>query len=364
MKLNVTKKALGSALDLLARVIPTRSSNPALTSVLLELHAQGLTLSGTNLEVDLALDVPAEVGLGDTGAKLALPAHLLHAAVKKAGGATIEFDLGSQVVMKSGGANTKITPVNAEDFAPLKFEAGGFSLEPTQLHRAIGSVLYAASNDAFQAVFRGILFRFDDQGGLAVASDGYRVATYRFPVTDTGVQGSVIVPHRSLATLLPLLEGAKELSLRLSDGTLALTTESARANIKLLDGDFPDWERVVPKNIVMTAQLPKAPLVEALGRMSLFTDATANNRVELLFAEGTLKLTAENEYGRSDEELTATLSGTEPALAVAMNIKHLLDASSPIEGDLELRMSGSSTPMLIASPTDAAPLGVSVALRV
>lgn len=364
MRINVTKKAMAGALDMLARVIPTRSTNPVLTSVLVDVHSQGLTLSGTNLEVDLALDVPAEVGFGDYGAQLLLPAHLLHAAVKRAAGSFIEFEAGSQVVMSSGGAVSKIQPLNAEDYRKLTFGIGGFGVEPSRLHQAVSSVIYAASNEAFQPIFRGVLLRFDEQGCMAVGSDGYRVATYQFPVADAGVQAAMVVPHRSLATILPLLEDAKELSILPGEGTLTLTTESARVNIKLLDGDFPEWERVVPKAIVLTARLPKATLVEGLSRMSLFSDASANNRVELLFQDGAVRLTAENDYGRSEERIDAALSGTEPALAIAMNIKHLLDAAGVIEGDLELRMSGSTTPMIIASPTDPAPMGVAVSLRV
>lgn len=361
MNINVTKKTLSGALDLLARVIPARSANPALTGVLIETSERGLTLTGTNLEVDLSLDIPAEVGFGN-GERLLLPAHLFHGAVKRAAGALIELQIdGLQVVMRSGGGTNKFQALTAENYALLAFATGGTPLSPQDFHRALTRVMYASGEEGYQAVFRGVKITLDKTGGRAVCSDGYRVATCTFPAPDDAA-GGMLIPARSLAPLLPLFEAASELHVRSGDEILHLTTDTARANVRLLYGDYPDWERVVPKNIVMTARVAKTDLVEALQRAALFTDATANNRLELLFADGKVRVTAENEHGQADEFVNAEIAGTEPALSISMNNKFLLAAANSIDGELELRMSGSSTPMIITSSTDASAQAIVVAL--
>ncbi len=235
------------------------------------------------------------------------------------------------------------------------------SLSAADLARALGSVRYAASNEAFQAVFRGLKLERNAGTLRAAASDGYRVALCDVR-SDAPEAPPLIIPARSVDELLRLL---KDGTVRLlpGEGQLTVITDRARMNLKLLDGDFPDYERVIPKEIKLTATLPAAALKEAVGRVAVLADKNANNRVEFLIQDGALTLTAEGDYGRAQDTLSVTQGGTEQAMSLAFNARHVLDALGAIDGDVRLSFSGSTSPAVFEPAGDSGYRAVMVTLR-
>lgn len=361
MRAHVTKKTLSEGLGLLERVVPSRSSNPLLTSLKVEASEAGLTLSGTNLEIDLSCFVPAEV---QDPQSFVVPAHLFAQIVRNLGGELVELEIvGSELAVRAGGSDFKLQTGDLEAYPPLSFPAhADVSLDAAELARAFGSVRYAASNEAFQAVFRGI--KLEHRGGgsaRVVASDGYRVAIRDFPASGDGK--NLIVPARSADELIRVLKDG-EARFTYGDGMLSVTTDRVRMNLKLLDGDFPDYERVIPKDIKLQVTLPGTALKEAVNRVAVLADKNANNRVEFLVSEGKLRLAAEGDYGRAQDTLDVTQGGSEPAMSLAFNARHVLDALGPIEGDAELLFSGSTSPAIFRASGGGGYMAVMVTLRV
>ncbi|CAM3940408.1 MULTISPECIES: DNA polymerase III subunit beta [Deinococcus] len=362
MKAHVTKKTLSEGLGLLERVVPSRSSNPLLTSLKVEASEAGLTLSGTNLEIDLSCFVPAEV---QEPKDFVVPAHLFAQIVRNLGGELVELELvGQELAVRSGGSDFKLQTGDTEAYPPLSFPSNAdLSLNAEELARALGSVRYAASNEAFQAVFRGIKLEHHADTGSArvVASDGYRVAIRDFPVSGDG--RNLIIPARSVDELIRVLKDG-EARFTYGEGMLSVTTDRVRMNLKLLDGDFPDYERVIPKDIKLQVTLPATALKEAVNRVAVLADKNANNRVEFLVSEGQLRLAAEGDYGRAQDTLTVTQGGVEPAMSLAFNARHVLDALGPIEGEAELLFSGSTSPAIFRASGGGGYMAVMVTLRV
>ena len=362
MKINITKKTLSDALALLERIIPSRSSNPTLTALHAHATDAGLTLSGTSLEVDLQVFAPAEV---QNPADFIVPAHLFAQVVRTLGGELIEATLtGNELILKAGGSTFKLQTGERELYPPLTFpHAGsGVTLDAAHLQAAFSSVRYAASNEAFQAVFRGIQLERHTGRVRAVASDGYRVATYDLR-TDSPEDSGLIIPARSVDELIRALKSGPA-ELITGEGVLSVLTDRVKMNVKLLDGDFPDYESVIPKNIILTATLSASDLKDAVNRVAVLADKNANNRIEFLIQGGTLTLTAEGDYGHGQDTLNVTQGGTESALSLAFNARHVLDALGPVEGDVELLFSGSTSPAIFRSVGNAAYQAVMVTLRV
>ncbi|KEF34007.1 MULTISPECIES: DNA polymerase III subunit beta [Deinococcus] len=360
MRAHVTKKILSEALGLLERVIPSRSSNPLLTSLKVEASAEGLTLSGTNLEIDLSCFVPAEV---QDPRPLVVPAHLFAQIVRNLAGELVELELaGHELAVRAGGSDFKLQIGDFEAYPPLSFpNHADVSLDAAELSRALGSVRYAASNEAFQAVFRGIKLEHRAESARVVASDGYRVALRDFPASGAG--RSLIIPARSADELIRVLRDG-EARFTYGEGMLSVTTERVRMNLKLLDGEFPDYERVIPKDIRLQVTLPATALKEAVGRVAVLADKNANNRVEFLVSEGKLRLAAEGDYGRAQDTLDVVQGGAEPAMSLAFNARHVLDALGPIEGEAELLFSGSTSPAIFRASGGGGYMAVMVTLRV
>ncbi|UBV45483.1 DNA polymerase III subunit beta (plasmid) [Deinococcus taeanensis] len=360
MHVNVTRKALSDALGLMERVIPSRSSNPLLTSLKVDVSEHGLTLSGTNLEIDLSCVVPAEVRHPKS---FVVPAHLFGQVVRNLGGELVELELdGSEISVRAGGSEFKLQIGDLDAYPPLTFpDAAHVSLDAAELARALGSVRYAASNEAFQAVFRGIKLEHHADVIRVVASDGYRVAIREFP--SSGAGRNLIIPARSVDELIRVLKDGQA-RFTYGDGLLSVTTDRVHMNLKLLDGDFPDYERVIPKDIRLQATLSAALLKDAVNRVAVLADKNANNRVEFLISENRLRLAAEGDYGRAQDTLEVVQRGAEPAMSLAFNARHVLDALGPIDGDVELNLSGSTTPAIFRAAGERSYTAVLVTLRV
>ncbi|MPY68419.1 DNA polymerase III subunit beta [Deinococcus sp. SDU3-2] len=357
----VTKKALTGALALLERIIPTRSSNPALLHVRVDAGEAGLRLSGTNLELDLECFVPAEVQFPES---FTVPAHLFGQLVRSLGSELVTLSLeGSELHVHAGGTSLSLQTGDLQAHPALAFpNQADLSLDAAELARALGSVRYAASNEAFQAVFRGIKLEHHPGFARVVASDGYRVALRDFPVEGTGGR-NLIIPARSVDELTRVLKDGQA-RFTYGEGMLTVTTEQIRMNLKLLDGEYPDYERVIPKDIRLQFTLPAVTLKEAVGRVAVLADKNANNRVEFMVSEGKLRLSAEGDYGRAQDTVEVQQGGREPAMSLAFNARHVLDALGPVEGDVTLRLSGASTPGILQPVDGSAYQAIIVTLRV
>ncbi|MBB6098978.1 DNA polymerase-3 subunit beta [Deinobacterium chartae] len=361
MNIQVTKKFLSDSLGILERIIPARSSNPVLTHLKIDATERGLFLSGTNLEIDLEAFVPAQV---DGEASIVLPAHLFAQIVRNLGGELVELNYaGGELSVQSAGFKTKLQTGDLEAYPSLNFPShSDLTLDARDLARSLSSVRYAAANEAFQAVFRGIKFELGGNRSRVVASDGYRLAIRDFGAGQ-GEAHNLILPARSADELVRVLREG-EVKLTLGGNTLSVAADRVRMNLKLLDGDFPDYERVVPSDIKLSVRLPAAQLKESVSRVAVLADKNANNRVEFLVSEGKLQLAAEGDYGRAQDTLEVDQSGNDAAMSLGFNAKFVTDALGPIDGDVLIQLSGPTTPAMFKSLDDSGYLAVVVPLRV
>ncbi|PYE52797.1 DNA polymerase III subunit beta [Deinococcus yavapaiensis] len=360
MQAQVSRKTLAEGLGLLERIVPSRSSNPLLTSLKVEATPHGLTMSGTNLEIDMACFVAADV---DTEAAFVVPAHLFSQIVRNLGGELVELSLQqSELNVKAGGSNFKLQTGELDAYPHLSFPSRAESkLDAKDFARSLSSVRYAASTEAFQAVFRGIKLEGRGTSARVVASDGFRLALRDFP--SHGDTRNLILPARSADEIVRVLRDG-DVGISYGEGVLGIITERVRMNVKLLDGEFPDYERVIPRDVKLRVILPAASLKEAVSRVAVLADKNANNRVEFLISEGKLQLAAEGDYGRAQDTLDVMQDGAEPAMSLGFNAKYVLDALGPIEGDAELLFSGPTSPAMFKGTDQGGYLAVVVPLRV
>lgn len=356
---NVTRKALKDALSVLERVIPTRSSSPVLTSLKVACEPDGLTLIGTNLELDLAYHLSAQV---DHPQAFTVPAHLFGQVVRNLDGEIVTLTLtGTQLSVQAGGSHFELQTGDLDLFPPLAFPEGAdLTLDAAELAQALSSVRHAASQENFQAVFRGI--KLEHHAGFArvIASDGYRVALREFPTT--GMGRNLILPARHADDLVRVLKSGPA-RFTYGEGQLSVATRAVRLNLKLLEGEYPDYERVMPKTVQMHVRVNAADLREAINRVAVLSDKKANHRVDWVISQGTLRVSAEGDYGRAQDTLEVSQGGALPAINVALNARHLLDALTPVEGDVDVHLTEPTTPVLLRAEANRY-TALLVALRV
>ena len=421
MKTQLNRKTLAESLALLERIIPSRSANPLLTYLSLVLTDASLVLTGTSGEVDLRLHLPIRLGreLG-SGLHVLVPALPLAQVVRSLPGSAsvlevelgrVELSLAAATRCLAQGAKatfqTRFSVAEPEGFPEPVFPEPMLALKAQDLLQALTHVRYAASNEEYRAVFRGIQLEFSERGLRAVASDGYRLALYDLELPNLEgelPQCRLVVPARSVDEMVRVLKAAgggseasrgepQEVGLGFTDGVLGLslnplplgsTTQAASSEVasrtehledlegplavqmavRLMEGEFPDYERVIPKEFVLEAEAEAEALKESLKRVSVLADRQ-NHRVDLFFEENQLTLRAEGDYGKGQEELPVRLSG--PPMTVSFNARYLLDALGPTEGTVRLGLSGTQTPAVIQEGGEGAQSGylaVVVPLRV
>lgn len=361
MRVNVPKKTLADVLSNVERIIPARSSNPGLSLLRIDLEEGRLVLSGSSLDIDVRAVVPADVK-GD--GSHAVVAHVFGMVVRSLPADEVELDFdGNELQITSGRYTTKLQLVSASSTPVVSFpDDYPGAIDARQLAQALTAARYAAAVADFQAVFRGVKLEIADDRFRAVATDGFRLAYYDLGV-GTGLHGDVIVPARSVDELVRVL-GDGDAMLALSGGQLSVRHGDYALNLKLMEGAFPDYERVIPASFPITITLSASRLAEAVNRVSLMADKTANNRVDLFVKDGTVTITAEGSYGRSQEELPVMQEGQDSEIAVAYNARFLVDALGPVSGDVRLMFSGaSSSPSVVRDLGDDNYLAMVVPLR-
>lgn len=361
MKVNVPKRSLADTLAHVERVVPSRSSNPSLSLLRIDLRPGFMELSGSNMDIDIRARLGADVP--DTGSH-AVVAHVLGMVVRALPADDVELEFSdTELRIASGTYTTKLQLVSAASAPIVSFPDDYEGLiDASALNAALTAAKYAAAVADFQAVFRGVKLEFGNDRVRAVATDGFRLAYYDV-AAESGLDAHVIVPARSVEELIRIL-GDGVVRLALSEGQLSVEHGSYAMNLKLMDGAFPDYERVVPKTFPVSVSLSAARLADAVSRVSLLSDRTANNRVDLFVKDGVATITAEGSFGRSQEELTVAQEGTDSEIALAYNAKYLVDALGPVSGDVSLQFSGSgAAPSVVRDLGNDSYLAMVVPLR-
>ncbi len=355
---HVPKRQLTDALGSVERIVPNRSSNPNLSLVKLELADHHLTLSGSNLDLDIQASVAVDT---DATGSWALPAQVFSQVVRALPGELVELSFGeTELELQSGAYATKLGLVDAT-LPSLSFPvvySGSFSGE--RLADALTHVRYAAAVAEYQAIFRGVRLEFSDRHVRAVATDGFRLAYYHMDEV-SGLDGAVVLPARSVDELTKLLAG--ETRLELSDGQLSLESGPYKINLKLMEGTFPDYGRVIPSTFPVSVVGSAKELLEGVQRVAVMADRTANNRVDLFVRGGTVQVTAEGAYGQAQEALAVSQEGSESEIALAYNADYLMNALRPIGGEVRFSFSGSTSPSVMSSLQDPSYLAMVVPLR-
>lgn len=362
MKVVVSKKAFAETLAHVERIVPSRSPNPTLNLVRIDVSDGTMQFSGTNLDIDIRASIPADV----TGSgSYAVASQMLGQVVRALPGDTVELTFSeTELELVSGTYTSRLQLSDPSIVTTLEFETNLTGTIPAeQLRRILTSVKYAAAVADFQAVFRGVKFELKDQHTRAVATDGFRLAYYHLPIT-TGIESEFLVSGRSVDELIRLLSDGN-VSMGLSAGQLHIQYGEFTLNMKLMDGNLPDYNRVIPTAFPVSVTLSGAQLAEAVSRVALMSDKNSSNRVDLFVSGGELQITAEGAYGQSRESLTVMQEGDgTDQLMLAYNARYLLDALGPVRDDVRLLFSGPNTaPTVINDPSDESYFAMVVPLR-
>lgn len=328
MKVTVARKALHEGLQLVTRVVSGHTSLPVLNNVLLEPHSGGLKLAGTNLELALEVQVPA-AGEGDP---FTVPAKTLAEIVGALPEADVELSAEKDTLIVTCRKSVyRITGLGAEDFPPLPEVRGAVKLTLPQAtaKSILRRTVLAASDDETRPVLTGVYLSVSGGQLRAVATDTHRMAVHTAPVESDG-ETAVIVPAKAVAELGRVLVGDEPLTVLADQNQIMFRTERATIVSRLIEGQYPKWERVVPKKTLIKLSFVTDELTSALRRARIVArDAGAKDRVVLSTSGENVVVTAEGPSGSASEEVWSAREGDD--ISIAFNVAYLLDALSVMD---------------------------------
>jgi len=372
MKLTIERAALLRALGHVQSVVERRNTIPILSNVLLRADSGELALSATDMDLEIVASVAVQTAR--KGATTA-PAHTLYDIVRKLReGAQVELDSTGDkgaLTLRSGRSTFTLACLPPEDY-PLM--AGGdlahsFTLSAADLKRLIDRTRFAISTEETRYYLNGIFLHAAKSNDVpmlrAVATDGHRLARMEIPLPEgaAGMPG-VIVPRKTVTELRKLIdEVEQDVQIALSDTKIRFSFGAAVLTSKLIDGTFPDYDRVIPSGNDKILEVQCKEFAEAVDRVS--TISTEKSRaVKLTIERGSLMLSATSpENGTATEEIEVRYNAS--PIEIGFNSRYLLDITEQIEGEgARFAMADAASPTVVRDSADASALYVLMPMRV
>lgn len=347
----VPQKALAAALGAIERVAPARNANVALTHVMLTVTVDGLQLDASGGDAFLRLTVPCEPGKGGgTLPPLTVPAHVFGSVIRGLSAGTVDLSLSAGVlVVRAGPSRVTIPTGDVAGFPPLTMPQGEpVALDPAQLAGAISAVRYAAATQNFQAMFTGLHLEFKADRFRVVASDGYRLAWFDAPAQSDS--GSVVIPARQADEVLRLVKDATRLQMIRHQGDIAFQTDRGTLALRIMAGEYPQYERVVPRLEQLSININAHALRESVTRLSYFAAREDNNRVRVDVRGPLVHLSSAGPLGTCEDVIQADLTAGADRFECSFNARYLLDALAHADGTVVLSFASSTLPMKIIQP--------------
>ncbi len=338
MKFSISRDALLKPLNLVAGVVERRQTLPILSNVLLSLEGKKLSLTGTDLEVELVGRV--ELDSAGVDGEITVPARKLVDICKSLpDGSTIELSVESgKAMVKAGRSRFTLSTLAATEFPSVEEGVGELALDlpQTTVKRLIERTAFAMAQQDVRYYLNGMLLELKSGRLRMVATDGHRLALCTAPEPVSAGDASVIIPRKGVLELSRLLEGEESISLVIGSNHVRASNPQFTFTSKLVDGKFPEYERVLPKSPDKTVIGDRLELKQAFARTAILSNEKYRG-VRLKLSNDTLDIMANNpEQEQAEEVVAVDYKGDK--LEVGFNVSYLLDVLSVLDGR-QVRMS-------------------------
>ncbi len=353
-------------------VVEKRSTIAVLANVKLEARDGGVSLTATDMDIAISDKAPATVG--KSGATT-VPAHMLYDIIRKLPeGAQVECATsadGGKMTIRSGQSRFSLGCLPIEDF-PVMADSElphNFILKASDCLNMVKKPSFAISTEETRYYLNGIYVHASGSGKgkmlRAVATDGHRLARIEFDMpVGAGDMPGVIVPRKAIYELQKLLEGFEsDVQVSLSDAKIRFTCGGAVLVSKLIDGNFPDYERVIPAGNDKMMEVNCKLFASAVDRVSVIS-SEKSRAIKFHIENGKLTLSATSpEHGTASEEIDVAFAS--PKLEIGFNSRYLLDMMAQIEGDTaQFMFNDGASPAIVRDSADAGALYVIMPMRV
>lgn len=367
MKLAIDRMSLLRPLGHVQSVVERRNTIPILANVVLRAEDGQLSLTATDMDMDITTEVGCAVATAGT---TTMSAHMLYDIVRKLpDGSEVELSIGDGHAMISAGRSSfRLPTLPVEDFPAISSNdlPTNFVLTAADFRDLVDATKFAISTEETRYYLNGIYLHKSDAGDLcAVATDGHRLALTKQTLPSGAAQmPSIILPRKAVSELRKLLDDYDgDVTISMSETRAEFAFGAVRLTTKLIDGTFPDYTRVIPTNNDKIMQVDVGAFSAAVDRVSTISSEKSKS-VKIGLRAGVMTLSASNtDASSATEELEVSYSGNE--MEIGFNARYLLDIAGQVNSEMvEFALADQGSPTLVRMPGDDASLFVLMPMRV
>ncbi|HEU5174062.1 MAG TPA: DNA polymerase III subunit beta [Gemmatimonadaceae bacterium] len=337
MRFTISREKLQEGLAAVGASIPAKTTLPVLANILVETTDKGIRLSGTDLDIAVSTEVAADV---DAPGGITIPAKKLTEIARELPPSPVKIaSSGEQrITLDCGRSHFKILGLPRDEFPSfpaVRFDDKTWRIRSGEVQKLISHTAFAVSTEESRPILNGVLWELRPDRMRMVATNGHRLAKMELPIAAAGSQSDLIVPPKALEQIRRLFPADEELEIARGENHLGFRSPFTAVYTRLIEGPYPNYEQVIPKDNEKFAIADKQALVSALKRMSVIA-SDQTHRIRLSFNTGMLKLSVQTpDLGEANDELPIRYTGDQ--LDIGFNASYLLEILRYIPTD-EVRL--------------------------
>lgn len=373
MKLEILQENLAKGLSNSSRSVSSKPQMPILANVLLSTDNGQLKLATTNLEMGITLWVGARI---EKEGSFTVPAKTLNELVTSLRPGKIEMELvDGQLSLKSGKFAAKINGIPAGEW-PVKEilsedkKEEVLEVDAAELVAAINKVAFSVALDESRPVLTGVLLKIENGTATMVATDGFRLSCKSFKVSGSLEDRTIVVPAKALwevGRIVGEVKNEQKLKIIFLPGQVRFLTGETEIFARLIEGNFPVYERIIPKETAFDVVLDKEEFLRAVKTAGIFARDSANI-IKLKLSDNDLEISANAaQVGEDKGDVPVKVEGSVPVggFSIAFNFRYLLDVLNIADSEqVKISFSGPLAPGVVKIPADPDFLHIIMPVRV
>ena len=325
MRFTISREKLQEGLTAVAASIPAKTTLPVLSNILMETTDKGIRLSGTDLDIAVSTEVAADVEM--MGA-ITVPAKKLSEIARELPPSPVKIATAGEqrITLDCGRSHFKILGLPRDEFPsfPIVHFNESWRIRSGDLQKLIAHTSFAVSTEESRPILNGVLWELQPESMRMVATNGHRLAKMEVPIKFSGAPAAdLIVPPKALDQIRRLFPADEELEIARGDNHLGFRSPFTSVFTRLIEGPYPNYDQVIPKDNDRIAVADKIALMSALKRMSVIA-SDQTHRIRLSFNLGMLRFSVQTpDLGEATDELAVRYTGDQ--LDIGFNASYLLE---------------------------------------
>lgn len=333
MKFSIERGIFLSGIQKTLGIVERKTTLPILNNLLIKTESEKIRIVATDREIGLISYYDAKI---ITPGSITVAARKLFEMVREIEGDIVDFEVmdNNWVNVTCGKIIYKIPGISADDFPEVSDieDSKPLTIPCGVLKNIIEKTFYAISTDEMRPNLNGIFFKVS--GGMidVVATDGHRLSLVTVPLKDDYSTDGVIIPRKGVSEMRKLVEDGESVDICLKDGVYVVRKNDTTLRISLIEADYPDYNRVIPKEGGVEIHLDKNQMLHSLRRMSVMSNERFSG-VKIEINDRRMILTSTNpDVGEAKDEIDVSYNGD--PMEVGYNVRYLIDAMDPIDENI------------------------------